>query len=94
MYLGHSISNFFPNNTFIDKRRFGRLIAATKDENISKIQAFIQGDKYCTFDEIEARVSDLSKDYTQYNTKLFEAKKSFIEQGKSLHMQAKFTSNK
>ncbi len=50
--------------------------------------------KYCTYDEIEARVSDLSKDYAQYNTKLFEAKKIFIEQEKSLHMQAKFTSNK
>lgn len=29
--------------------------------------------------KIEARVSDLSKDYTKYNKKLFEAKKSFIE---------------
>jgi predicted HTH transcriptional regulator len=37
-----------------DKRRSGRPITATTDDNISKIRTFIKSDPYCTYDEIEA----------------------------------------
>ena len=37
-----------------DKRRSGRPITPTTDDNISKIRAFIKSDPYCTYDEIEA----------------------------------------
>ena len=37
-----------------DKKLFGKPITATTDDNISKIQAFIKSDQYCTYDKIEA----------------------------------------
>jgi hypothetical protein len=39
---------------FKDKKLFGRPITATTDDNISKIQAFIKSDQYCTYNKIEA----------------------------------------
>jgi len=51
-------------NNLKDKKLFGRpMYTATTDDNISKIQAFIKRDQYCTYDEIEAEFSDLSRDY-------------------------------
>ena len=46
-----------------DRKLFGRPITVITDDNISKIQAFIKSDQYCTYDEIEAEFSDLSRDY-------------------------------
>jgi hypothetical protein len=70
---------FFKN--LKDKKRSGRLITAMYNYKIFKMRKFIKIEPYCTYDEIEAEVQISLRDYKQYITSLFEAKKKFRQDG-------------
>jgi len=53
------------------------------------MRKFVKIEPYCTYDETEAEVQISLRDYKQYITSLFEAKKKFRQDGYLINLLKK-----
>ena len=63
------------------KKRSGVLNTATTDDGISKIQAFINSNQYCTYDEIKAEFQISRETIHNVINNCFKLKKKFHQDG-------------